>query len=101
EQVGLEVRGYLGGGFDRPNLALRVDHVPTEKEKLETLKRIIKTSGGAGIIYTATRKSVEQVSAKLKMAGLSVEPYHGGMGEIERTHAQDSFINRCRQAVIP
>jgi ATP-dependent DNA helicase RecQ len=100
EQLGLRDPRYLVAGFDRPNLALRVDHVSSEKEKLETLKRIIKTSGGAGIIYTATRKSVEQVSAKLKMAGLSVEPYHGGMGEIERTRAQDSFMTGRVQAII-
>ena len=100
EQLGLQDPRYLVAGFDRPNLALRVDHVSTEKEKLETLKRIIKTSGGAGIIYTATRKSVEQVSAKLKMAGLSVEPYHGGMGEIERTRAQDNFMTGRVQAII-
>ena len=100
EQLGLHDPRYLVAGFDRPNLALRVDHVATEKEKLETLKRIIKTSGGAGIIYTATRKGVEQVSAKLKMAGLSVEPYHGGMGELERTRAQDSFMTGRVQAII-
>jgi ATP-dependent DNA helicase RecQ len=100
EQLGLRDPRYLVAGFDRPNLALRVDHVSTEKEKLETLKQIIKTSGGAGIIYTATRKSVEQISAKLKMAGLSVEPYHGGMGELERTRAQDSFMTGRVQAII-
>jgi ATP-dependent DNA helicase RecQ len=60
-----------------------VDHVSTEKEKLETLKQIIKPSGGAGIIYTATRKSVEQISAKLKMAGLkrrAIIPRRNGRG---------------------
>src|SRR5712691_390729 len=81
EQLGLTDPRYLVAGFDRPNLALRVVHISTEKEKLETLKRIIKRSTGSGIIYAATRKSVEQITAKLKMAGLSVEPYHGGMGE--------------------
>jgi ATP-dependent DNA helicase RecQ len=100
EQLGLQDPRYLVAGFDRPNLALRVEHVSSEKEKLETLKRIIKTAGGAGIIYTATRKSVEQVSAKLKMAGLSVEPYHGGMGELERTRTQDSFMTGRVQAII-
>ena len=100
EQLGLTDPRYHVAGFDRPNLALRVVHVSTEKEKLETLKRIIKTSGGSGIIYAATRKSVEQIAAKLKMAGLSVEPYHGGMGELERTRAQDSFMGGRVQAII-
>ncbi|MEK6409186.1 MAG: RecQ family ATP-dependent DNA helicase [Acidobacteriota bacterium] len=100
EQLGLTDPRYLVAGFDRPNLALRVVHVSAEKEKLDTLKRIIKTSGGSGIIYAATRKSVEQIAAKLKMAGLSVEPYHGGMGELERTRAQDSFMGGRVQAII-
>jgi ATP-dependent DNA helicase RecQ len=100
EQLALKDPRFLVAGFDRPNLALRVVHVSTEKEKLETLKRIVKRSTGAGIIYAATRKSVEQVTAKLKMAGLSVEPYHGGMGENERTSAQDSFMTGRVQAIV-
>jgi ATP-dependent DNA helicase RecQ len=100
EQLGLTDPRYLVAGFDRPNLALRVVHVSAEKEKLDTLKRVIKISGGSGIIYAATRKTVEQIAAKLKMAGLSVEPYHGGMGELERTRAQDSFMSGRVQAII-
>jgi ATP-dependent DNA helicase RecQ len=100
EQLGLADPRYLVAGFDRPNLALRVMHVSAEKEKRETLKRVINTSGGSGIIYAATRKSVEQITAKLKMAGLSVEPYHGGMGELERTRAQDSFMSNRVQAIV-
>jgi ATP-dependent DNA helicase RecQ len=100
EQLGLVDPRYLVAGFDRPNLALRVVHVSSEKEKLDTLKRIIKTSGGSGIIYAATRKSVEQIAGNLKMAGLSVEPYHGGMGDTERTRAQDSFMSGRVQAII-
>lgn len=100
EQLGLDKPRVHVAGFDRPNLALRVVHVSSDKEKLDTLKRVIKASAGSGIIYTATRKSVEQVTAKLKMAGLSVEPYHGGMGELERTRAQDSFMNGGVQAIV-
>jgi ATP-dependent DNA helicase RecQ len=100
EQLGLTDPRFLVAGFDRPNLALRVVHVSTEKEKLETLKEVIRISTGSGIIYAATRKSVEQITAKLKMAGLSVEPYHGGMGEVERTRAQDSFMNGRVQAIV-
>ena len=100
EQLGLTDPRFFVAGFDRPNLALRVVHVSAEKEKLDILKRVIKKSGGSGIIYAATRKSVEQIAAKLKMAGLSVEPYHGGMGELERTRAQDSFMSGRVQAII-
>ena len=100
EQLGLIEPKYLVAGFDRPNLGLRVVHVSTEKEKFVALKSLVKNSGGSGIIYAATRKSVEQIAAKLKMAGLSVEPYHGGMGDFERTRAQDSFMNGHVQGII-
>lgn len=100
EQLGLTNPRFLVAGFDRPNLALRVAHVSTEKEKLETLKRAMKRAAGSGIIYASTRKSVEQIAAKLKMAGLMVEAYHGGMADLERTHAQDSFMSGRVQAIV-
>jgi len=69
EQLGLTDPRYLVAGFDRPNLALRVVHVSAEKEKLDTLKRVIKISGRLRNNLRATRKTVEQIAAKLKMAG--------------------------------
>ncbi|HJQ69465.1 MAG TPA: RecQ family ATP-dependent DNA helicase [Blastocatellia bacterium] len=100
EQLGLVDPRVFVAGFDRPNLALRVLHVGTEKEKIATLKNLIQRSTGSGIIYAATRKSVEQVTAKLKLAGLSVEAYHGGMDEGERTRAQESFMRGDSKAIV-
>jgi ATP-dependent DNA helicase RecQ len=100
EQLGLVDPRVFVAGFDRPNLALRVLHVATEKEKIATLKNLSAASTGSGIIYTATRKSVEQVTAKLKLAGLSVEAYHGGMDEGERTRAQESFMRGDTRAIV-
>ena len=100
EQLGLTDPHVSVAGFDRPNLALRVLHTGTDKEKIEAIKRIISASNGSGIIYTATRKSVEQVAAKLKLTGLGVEMYHGGMEEGERTRAQDSFMRGDAQAIV-
>ena len=100
EQLGLVDPRVFVAGFDRPNLALRVLHVGTEKEKLATLKNLTLRSTGSGIIYAATRKSVEQVTAKLKLAGLSAEAYHGGMEEGERTRAQESFMRGDTKAIV-
>ncbi|HEX8185165.1 MAG TPA: ATP-dependent DNA helicase RecQ, partial [Blastocatellia bacterium] len=100
EQLGLSDPHVSVAGFDRPNLSLRVLHTGTEKEKLEIVKRVISQSSGSGIIYTATRKSVEQVAAKLKLAGLSVEMYHGGMEEAERTRAQEVFMRGDVRAIV-
>lgn len=100
EQLGITDPHVSVAGFDRPNLALRVMHTATEKEKLDVLKHLIQVSTGSGIIYAATRKSVEQISAKLKLAGLSVELYHGGMDEGERSRAQDAFMSSKAQAIV-
>ena len=100
EQLGITDPHVSVAGFDRPNLALRVLHTATEKEKLDVLKHLIQDSTGSGIIYAATRKSVEQISAKLKLAGLSVELYHGGMDEGERSRAQDVFMSGRAQAIV-
>ncbi len=100
EQLGLTDPRVFVAGFDRPNLSLRVLHVQTEKEKIATLKDLSARLTGSGIIYTATRKSVEQVTAKLKLAGLSAEAYHGGMDEGERTRAQESFMRGDTKAIV-
>lgn len=100
EQLGLVDPYVAVAGFDRPNLELRVAHVGGEKEKLEAIKRIVAKAGGSGIIYAATRKAVEQVTAKLKMAGFMVEAYHAGMDERDRTRAQDGFMRGKWQAIV-
>ncbi|HYP28792.1 MAG TPA: ATP-dependent DNA helicase RecQ [Blastocatellia bacterium] len=100
EQLGLTDPRVFVAGFDRPNLSLRVLHTSNEKQKYETLRRMITRSTGSGIIYAATRKSVEQISAKLKLAGLSVDAYHGGMDEGERTRAQEAFMHGDSQAIV-
>jgi ATP-dependent DNA helicase RecQ len=100
EQLGLRDPDVFVAGFDRPNLSLQVRHTSSEKEKLEILKHVLVTSQGSGIIYAATRKAVEQITAKLKMSGLRVEGYHAGMTETERTRAQDSFMRGKAQAIV-
>jgi ATP-dependent DNA helicase RecQ len=99
-QLGLENPRVFVAGFDRPNLALRVLHTSTEKEKLAAIKTILKNSTGSGIIYAATRKAVEQIAAKLKMADLNVEAYHAGLSDIERSRAQEKFMSGECQAII-
>jgi ATP-dependent DNA helicase RecQ len=87
-------------GFDRPNLSFSVVHTKTEREKFDLLGDIISRSTGVGIIYAATRKCVERIAARLKVAGHSVEAYHGRMEEGERTRAQDLFMSGALRAIV-
>src|SRR5256714_3387596 len=85
EQLGLvEPRAFVSG-FDRPNLSINVVHTQKEREKIAHVRQLAAaTPGGSGIIYSSTRKSVEQVARALREAGLSVVAYHSGMAGTER-----------------
>ena len=80
-------------GFERENLAFRVEHVNGEADKFNSLKRIVQRAG-TGIIYCATRKKVQAVSAGLQADRTPHVIYHGGMDDSEREHAQNRFMNR-------
>ncbi|MER1985938.1 MAG: DNA helicase RecQ [Solibacillus sp.] len=77
-------------GFARDNLKFSV---LSGESKDAFIKNFVKNSPNeAGIIYAATRKSVEAVYEMLRKTGASVAKYHGGMYEEERTHEQNRFL---------
>lgn len=78
-------------GFARDNLKFSV---LAGESKDAFIKSFVKNSPNeAGIIYAATRKSVEAVYEMLRKTGAPVAKYHGGMYEEERTHEQNRFLN--------
>ena len=97
-------------GFDRPNLALRVEKARGEaakKEKLEAfLRAAIERHANSdaeglppGIVYTGTRRHAEEVADFLSSAEWTrgVEPracaaYHGGLDMEERRAIQEDFM---------
>lgn len=89
--LGLRAPFELTTGFDRPNLHYRVVK-PTDKYSYvrDYLKNAFKE--GSGVIYCATRKSVESLSQKLKSQGFSVAPYHAGMDNESRSRVQEAFM---------
>ena len=101
EQLALRDPRAFVSGFDRPNLAISVVHTQKERDKIAHLKRLAASyNGGSGIIYASTRKAVEQVTARLAQAGLSVIAYHAGMDEQERTRAQNDFMSSRTQMIV-
>ncbi|MBI4856664.1 MAG: DNA helicase RecQ [Acetobacterium woodii] len=79
-------------GFDRPNLLYQV--IKTG-DKLGYVRNTITREfpDQSGIIYCATRKTVESVTDKLKGLGFSAGAYHGGMSPESREKNQQDFIN--------
>ena len=86
-------------GFERPNLSFTIRQVEGKREKLQRIRGLIQTHQ-TGIVYCATRKSVDELAEQLHYAALSAVPYHGGMADGERQRAQESFISRKSHVAV-
>ncbi len=101
EQLKLEDPRAFVSGFDRPNLSLGVVHTEKEREKYARIKQLAQEyAGQSGIVYTSTRKSVEQITRKLLDFKLSVVGYHAGMSDEERVRAQEDFMTGRAQVIV-
>lgn len=80
-------------GFSRTNLSFKVRRVSGEREKLDSVRKLVRR-WKTGIIYCATRKKVEKVSQALAEEGASIISYHGGMEGASREEAQNRFMAR-------
>ncbi|MCM8900329.1 ATP-dependent DNA helicase [Caldicoprobacter algeriensis] len=76
-------------GFDRPNLEFRVER-PRDKQGF-VLRYVKKNLGKAGIIYAATRKTVEDLYSLLISKGIPAGMYHAGLSSRDRIMAQEDF----------
>ena len=80
-------------GFDRPNLRFEVYRPENRFQKLLSIIR--RKEGEYGIVYCATRKTVEEVEEKLLKAGISAAKYHAGLdAEVRRKNQEDFVFDR-------
>ena len=78
-------------GFDRNNLFFAVRKPADKYRELVAYlkKKEADMRGSSGIIYCLTRKSVEEVSYRLREDGFSVTRYHAGLSDEE--HSRKDF----------
>src|SRR5918999_3795371 len=101
EQLKLDDPRAFVSGFDRPNLSLGVVHTEKEREKYARIRQLAEEyKGQSGIVYTSTRKSVEQITRKLQEARLPAVGYHAGMTDEERVRAQEEFMSGGAQVIV-
>jgi len=86
-------------GFARPNLYLSVTRCPTHRHKFARLAQVVDAYR-CGIVYCATRKMAERVSAMLQGDGFEPILYHGAMSDDERTAAQERFVSAPSPVVV-
>ncbi|MGX9757083.1 DNA helicase RecQ [Clostridioides difficile] len=78
-------------GFDRENLAINIVKSPSKNKYI--IDYIQNHKNESGIIYTATRKEVENIYNGLAKRNISVSKYHAGLSKNERNKNQEDFIN--------
>lgn len=77
-------------GFDRPNLRFEV--LRPKDKRTALLQLLSERRDKSGIVYCATRKTVEQVCGLLQEAGFAATRYHAGLDADERKENQEAFI---------
>lgn len=88
--LSLQTPAVLVTGFDRPNLYFAVQ---APKNKMQALVDFLRSRGDkSGIVYCATRKTVEEVCGELNRQGFSATRYHAGLTDGERRGNQDDFL---------
>jgi ATP-dependent DNA helicase RecQ len=87
-------------GIDRPNLALEVEKVWGDDDKIEQIQRICTESDGGGIVYFALIKTLERLSDRLNDIGLYHEVYHGKLDMKPRRRIQERFMAQSNTLVL-
>ncbi|MDP4164250.1 MAG: DNA helicase RecQ, partial [Bacillota bacterium] len=86
----IDERNTIITGFERENLSFSV---VKGQDRFLFLKEYIKRNQKeAGIIYAATRKTVDQLFEKLHKENVNVARYHAGMNDAERNQEQERFL---------
>ena len=88
----------LTTGFDRPNLDFGVAR-PRDKERYME-EYILDHRDRSGIVYCATRKSVESVCKELRSVGISATRYHAGLTPEERSKNQEDFVYDRKRVMV-
>lgn len=78
-------------GFERANLTFSV--VRGQDRERFVKEYVAKNDKEAGIIYAATRKTVDSVYEMLLKKGIKAAKYHAGMPDHERKIGQERFLN--------
>lgn len=90
-QLSMQNPFLVRASFDRPNLTF---HVLAKDSCLHQLAEfLLKHPNQSGIIYAATRKTVDETYVELLQKGFKAGKYHAGMSDRERSEVQHEFIH--------
>ncbi|MFT4974615.1 MAG: ATP-dependent DNA helicase RecQ [Myxococcota bacterium] len=96
--LGIEKGARFVLGFDRKNLIMEVIDAPTKADKEQALLELVQP--GPTLVYCATVKNVERVTALLIDNGVTASMYHGKMEHSSRIRVQDDFMAGRSRIVV-
>ena len=96
--LGLRDPFVLTTGFDRPNLYFAVERPSSKPNAL--LRLLAARAGKSGIVYCATRKTVDDVCDLLLAKNLPATRYHAGLSAGERQANQDAFLYDTKPIMV-
>lgn len=90
----------LRTGIERDNLFFTVSEVGSDEEKIELIADRITEIGGAGIVYGALIKDLEEIHTELLRRGVKTLVYHGKLSNEERRAMQEKFMSSSDAVVL-
>lgn len=98
ERVRADIAAALGlrepavrlGGFERPNLLIKVEPKADSRSRIVAMARARR--GQSGIVYCGSRRRAEGLAEALAAAGVRAAAYHAGMAPDHRSRVQDAFV---------
>ena len=90
KHLALRDAGVYVASFNRPNLSYRV--TPKDQPIKQITEFVSKRPEESGIVYCATRATVERVAESLAARGYAAKPYHAGLDAAQRSENQELFL---------
>ncbi|MBS0625171.1 MAG: DNA helicase RecQ [Verrucomicrobia bacterium] len=90
-QLSMKEPFIVKASFDRPNLTFLIQ---LKKDPISQIREFLtKHPDQPGIIYAATRNTVDETYTSLLQEGFKVGKYHAGLSDGERSRAQHDFVH--------
>jgi ATP-dependent DNA helicase RecQ len=99
-RLGLRDPTVVVTGFERENLALSVVQCHDEDDQREKVLDAVRAHGGAGIVYTRTRRSAEEYAAAFAAEERAVEHYHAGLAKRRRQETHERFLEGDLDVIV-
>jgi ATP-dependent DNA helicase RecQ len=88
------------GGFDRPNIAMRVLRVRHDAARREAMVETLLDARDPVVVYASTRRQVELVARCLVQRRIPAVAYHAGLSPERRAAAQDAFMRDAARVMV-